>query len=270
MVDLIAEIGWNHMGDINLAEKMVVAAKSAGATHAKFQTWHEKNLKEGPWDLDGRKEIYKKAELSLSDFLNLKMICESNDIKFLTSIFSRTDIHDMAKIYDKEIKIPSHEIYNTDLIDECCRYFDKLYVSTGASKEDELKKIVKILRDSGKEFVLMHCVSSYPCPDENVNLPRINHLKKFHNKVGFSDHTPDIQASIYSLSYGVEVIEKHFTIDNDLPGRDNKFALLPKKLNEIYLNIERFKKMKIDHGIDYQECESETVKVYRGRWSKDL
>tara|TARA_B100000575_G_scaffold284082_1_gene277675 strand:+ start:271 stop:1083 length:813 start_codon:yes stop_codon:yes gene_type:complete len=270
MIDLIAEIGWNHMGDLVLAEKMIKSAKAAGATHAKFQTWHEKNLKEGPWDDDGRREIYKKAELSLSDFIHLKKICDANQIKFLTSVFTVSDVEEMSKLSDQEIKIPSHEIYNKKLISECCKYFKKLYVSTGASTENELKEIVKILKNSKRDFVLMHCVSSYPCLDSKVNLPRINHLKKYHNRVGFSDHTEDIQASIFSLSLNVEAIEKHFTIDKDLPGRDNKFALLPEKMNEIYQCILRHNQMNIDHHLDYQDCESETVSIYRGRWNKDL
>tara|TARA_Y100000816_G_C26055874_1_gene554058 strand:- start:347 stop:1159 length:813 start_codon:yes stop_codon:yes gene_type:complete len=270
MVDLIAEIGWNHMGDLELAEKMIISAKASGASHAKFQTWHEKNLKQGPWDDDGRKEIYKKAELSLSDFKILKKICEANGIKFLTSVFTISDVEEMSKINNHEIKIPSHEIYNVPLIEKCCQYFQTLFVSTGASTKKELEKIIEVLKLSKREFILMHCVSSYPCSDKNVNLPRIQHLKKYHNRVGFSDHTEDIQASLFSLSYGIEVIEKHFTIDNNLPGRDNKFAILPEDLKILASNIDRFKRMRIDHGIDYQDCESETVNVYRGRWSKNL
>ena len=92
MIDIIAEIGWNHMGDMDLAEKMIVSAKDAGATYAKFQTWSVDNLKNGSCDNDGRLEIYKKAELSESDHSFLKKCCDANNIKFLTSCFSAKSV----------------------------------------------------------------------------------------------------------------------------------------------------------------------------------
>ena len=90
-IKLIAEIGWNHMGNIKLAEKMIDEAKKAGADFAKFQTWQVKNLKSGPWDKDGRREIYKKAELKKEDYNVLLKICKKNKIKFLTSLFNEKD-----------------------------------------------------------------------------------------------------------------------------------------------------------------------------------
>jgi len=253
---------------MSLAEKMIQEAQKTGATHAKFQTWHEKNLQKGPWDEDGRREIYKKAELSLENFNKLKKICESKKIKFLTSVFNPSDVEPMSKVSSEEIKIPSHEIANSNLIKKCSQNFDKVYLSTGASTESELIEAVKILKDSKKEFVLMHCVSTYPCKDENVNLPRIETLKSMHNRIGFSDHSSDIFSSVLSLQMGVEVIEKHFTIDNSLPGRDNKFAILPAEMKKLSEFIKRFYKINIDHGINYQSCEKDTVEIYRGRWSK--
>ena len=86
-INIIAEIGWNHMGNMNLAEKMIVSAAHNGADICKFQTWSVKNIKPGPWDTDGRKEIYKKAELSKEQHHYLKKICEKNNVVFLTSAF---------------------------------------------------------------------------------------------------------------------------------------------------------------------------------------
>ena len=87
-IKIIAEIGWNHMGDMSLASKMIEAASKSGADICKFQTWSEKNLKEGPWDKDGRREIYKKAELDEQKHIFLKKTCEENNVEFLTSIFN--------------------------------------------------------------------------------------------------------------------------------------------------------------------------------------
>ena len=90
---LIAEIGWNHMGDMDLAKKMIEAAASSGANYCKFQTWSEKKLVSGSWDDDGRREIYKKAELSESQHYGLKEYCEKKNTKFLTTIFPFTAIN---------------------------------------------------------------------------------------------------------------------------------------------------------------------------------
>ena len=86
----------------------------------------------------------------------------------------------------------------------------------------------------------MHCISSYPCDDQNVNLKRIEQLKKISPLIGLSDHTPDILSSLFSLPYGVDLIEKHFTINNKLPGRDNKFAILPRDLKDLRDKVDRF------------------------------
>ena len=90
--ELIAEIGWNHMGDMGLAEKMILEAAKSGVDYCKFQTWKVKNLKNGPWDSDGRLEIYNKAELSDQDHLTLVELCKKHDVKFLTSVFNINDI----------------------------------------------------------------------------------------------------------------------------------------------------------------------------------
>ena len=116
--EVIAEIGWNHMGDMVLAKEMISAASESGADYAKFQTWSVSNLKNGPWDKDGRLEIYKKAELSRDQHYELKEFCESLDILFLTSIFNIKDAQWLCELSDSAIKIPSHEIYNLDLIKE--------------------------------------------------------------------------------------------------------------------------------------------------------
>ena len=263
---LIAEIGWNHMGNLNLAEKMIQASKKSGADYAKFQTWRVKNLKSGPWDKDGRREIYKKAELSEEDYLKILKMCKKYKIKFLTSIFNLKDYYLIKKLNLKTIKIPSPENRNIQLLEFCNKKFSNIFLSTGAAKISENKKIFEIF-DKKKKVNLMHCVSSYPCSDNMVNLNRINLLKKITKNIGLSDHTPDILSSILSLDYGISVIEKHFTINNNLPGRDNKFAILPSMMEELSKNIKRFQLMKKSIKEKFSKQETEIRKVYTGRWS---
>ena len=263
---IIAEIGWNHMGDMDLAKKMIVAAKESGADYAKFQTWSVKNLKSGPWDKDGRLEIYKKAELSKDKHFLLKEYCDNIGINFLTSIFNVEDIDWLSKLNCKIIKVPSHEVYNSKLIEKLDGKFELILISTGASKWNEVLNIKTLLSKSN--FTLMHCVSAYPCNSKNINLERINDLKTISKDVGYSCHSPEIYDAIASMNYELSFIEKHFTIDKSLPGRDNEFALLPSELKTICDYRDRFFDMNIYHGKDSQDIESDVIDNYRGRWSK--
>ena len=108
----------------------------------------------------------------------------------------------------------------------------------------------------------MHCVSAYPCNSENINLPRINHLRKYFKNVGFSDHTQGIKTTISSLIMNPVAIEKHFTIDKNLPGRDNKFAILPNEMKFLNEYIIEMNNALIDHGLEYQSIETQSREFY--------
>jgi N,N'-diacetyllegionaminate synthase len=144
-IKLIAEIGWNHMGNINLAKKMIKAAANSGADICKFQTWRVENLKPGPWDKDGRRKIYNKAQLKKKDYEILLKECKKNKVEFLTSVFNSNDIKFIKKFKINSIKVPSHEIYNLNLINLAIENFKTVYLSLGAAKEIEIKKIFKIV-----------------------------------------------------------------------------------------------------------------------------
>lgn len=265
-IKIIAEVGWNHMGNMNVAEKMIKAASKSGADYAKFQTWRVKNLKAGPWDKDGRREIYKKAELKVEDYKILNKICKKYKIKFLTSLFNENDFDLIQKLNLKEIKIPSPENRNNSLIEFCSRKFNNIFLSTGAATIKEIYNSCKLLKNN--KVVLMHCVSSYPCENQNVNLSRIFELKKISSLVGLSDHTKDIISSILSLSMGVTLIEKHFTIDNSLPGRDNKFAILPNDMMKLSETVRIFEQMFEQKKKGFIKSEIEVRKIYTGRWKE--
>ena len=268
---LIAEIGWNHMGNMRLAKKMILEAKKNGADFAKFQTWSVDNLKEGSWDKDGRRKIYEKAQLTHKKHVLLKNYCRKIKIKFLTSVFNEKDLDWLSKLSNTVIKIPSHEIYNIKLIEQSLKKFKYVVISTGVAKWKEILKIHKLIKNKKKQnyVCVLHCVSTYPCNYENANLPRINSLKKLFKYVGYSGHCSGIYDGIASVQYGAKVIEKHFTLDNRLPGRDNKFAILPKELKDLssYININQF--MKKNKGKNLQKFEFDTFKNYRGRWKKN-
>lgn len=266
MTKIIAEIGWNHMGDIKLAKEMILQAKKNGADLVKTQVFNTKYLKNGPWDKDGRREIYKKAELNKQKLKKLYDYAKKIKCTFFASAMSIEDAILIKEINNDFIKIPSMESRNISLINYCSRNFKNIIISSGTSKFNEILNSCKNIPK--KKITILHCVSSYPCKFSDINLPKIGLFKKYFKKVGFSDHTLGIEASVLSLKYEPNYIEKHFTIDRSLPGRDNKFAILPDELKLLknYINtsleVDKFK------GKNYLKCEIEARKIYSGRWSK--
>ena len=264
MTKLIAEIGWNHMGDMVLAKEMIAAASAAGADYAKFQTWSVDRLKSGSWDEDGRRQIYEKAELSLEDHHQLMEYCESQGIIFFSSVFSPEDAKLLSQVTTRIVKIPSFENSNWELLEFVNESYDEIIISSGTSKYNEIQKAMEIL-DRNKT-TLLHCVSSYPCKPENANLPKISYLSKIASSVGYSDHVVGIEVAKMSLEFGVSYIEKHFTTDHDLPGRDNKFAILPHEMDALCNYIKDREKAMSFKGTDFQELERDSRENYRRRF----
>lgn len=265
-MEIVAEIGWNFLGEMSLAQRMIEDAKDSGATTAKFQYWTEKKLKPGPWDSDGRREIYQNAQLTETDLNQLQKICKIVGIEFLISCFNAEDAEYLRSLGVTKIKIPSHEVANVKLHTYCAKNFLKSYVSLGAGSYQELQSAAAIYNQLNSDWVGMHCVSSYPCPLEKINLPKLTSLNDFVKTLGLSDHTSDVITPALSIPYGVQVIEKHFTSDNDLPGRDNKFALNPEKFQEMVTLIKSALSANTDHGLNASPLEADTIKNYRGRW----
>lgn len=264
-IKVIAEIGWNHCGDLNLAKQMAKAAYDSGATYAKYQTWSVSRLKPGSWDEDGRRQIYEKAELSKQDHTELIKYCNEIGINFLSSVFSIPDAELLVELGVKEVKIPSFESRNIELIKYCNENFNTVFMSTGTSNFSEIKKSVSYFNKAS--LYLLHCVSSYPCSPSIANIPRMQALKLINHQIGYSDHIQGVESAKVAIAYGAEVIEKHFTIDNNLPGRDNKFAILPHELADLSSYIKLMGDMLEDHGIDYQSCEEDSRNNYTGRFN---
>lgn len=267
MIELIAEIGWNHNGDMSIAKKMISEAKKAGATYAKFQTWSESRLKPGPWDNDGRREIYKKAQLTKGQHVDLIDYCNEVGIKFLSSTFSIEDSNLLLDLGVREVKIPSFESRNRDLFLHAIGNFDRVIMSTGTSTIDEIGNTVKGHFNFSK-LVLLHCVSTYPGKFEEANLGKMALLKRYFTKnVGFSDHIQSPLSSMIAIAEGATWIEKHFTIDHEFPGRDNKFALLPDEFKQIADFIQLREIMNTGDPYSYQKSEKESREIYTGRFN---
>jgi sialic acid synthase SpsE len=262
---IIAEIGWNHCGDMNLAKQMITAAANNGADYAKFQTWSVSRLKSGDWDDDGRRKIYEQAELTKERHIELIKHCNDVGIEFLSSVFSIHDAELLVELKCNSVKIPSFESRNIELIKYCNEHFETVFMSTGTSTLDEIKHSISFFNNA--TLYLMHCVSVYPGKYEIANLPKMIELQKIHNLIGYSDHIEGIESAKIALGLGAVVIEKHFTIDNELPGRDNKFAILPNELLGLRTYINYINSMMIDHGMGYNKLEQDSRTNYAGRFN---
>jgi len=264
-IALIAELGWNFIGDMKLAEEMIHAAQENGADYVKFQTWSVARLKPGPWDRDGRRQIYEKAELTTERHHFVKDKCKKYGVKFLTSCFCDRDLA-FIRTLSNEVKIPSPEGANKNLVEAAVRFFDRVFLSTGATRVDEYGPWL-----AHKKVVPMHCVSSYPMDPENFHINKFNFIK--HNaergkrQFGFSGHLPQIWDAVLAVSLGATVIEKHLTVDHDLPGRDNKFAILPEQLKQLREYCDHFVEMQKVSGLnDILSCEVDYRTHHKGRW----
>lgn len=264
---LIAEIGWNFLGNLKLAKNMILAAKRSGADAVKFQIWNPKNLKKGPWDNDGRRELYNKSYLDRKKYKKLFSYAKKNKIKCFASVWSLEDLKVLASVSKEVVKIPSPESYNLPLIKKSLKTFKQVIVSVGCLNFNELKKILRLKKN--KKLIILHCVSSYPLNTKDCNFKKFNYLKKNFKKVGYSGHLDGIEDAIYAIANNAVIVEKHFTVNKKLPGRDNKFSLTPTDFNKLSRLRDMFFEFNTPKGLNLQKSEKDIFKFYRGRWQKN-
>jgi N,N'-diacetyllegionaminate synthase len=231
---VLAEIGINHGGVVSLAEKLIKAASEAGADGVKFQTFTADDLvsrEKSPeyWDL------FKKCELDRSQHKHLRDVANDLGMAFLSTPFSFADADLLMDIGVPAIKIASGDLTNHPLLQYVGKLGLPVILSTGMSYLNEVRESREVLLDAGcPGIVLLHCVSRYPAQPEDLNLNTIRTLlNEFPDPVGFSDHTEGIWASIASVALGARFIEKHFTLDKNLPGPDHALSAEPDELRAI-------------------------------------
>ena len=261
---VVAEIGWNFLGNISLAKKMILSAKKSGADAVKFQIWNPKNLKTGSWDNDGRRKLYEKSFLDRKKYKLLFDFSKKNKISCFASVWSIKDLKILSSVSKEIVKIPSPEAYNLKLIKEALKEFKKVVLSVGCLNKSELKKLFKYKKNN--KLIVLHCVSAYPLKPEDCNFRKFHYLKNVFKNVGYSGHMHGIGDAVYALANKAVMIEKHFTTNKKLEGRDNKFSLDEKDMSKICELREEFYKFNIDRGLGIQRKEKDIFRNYRGRW----
>jgi N-acetylneuraminate synthase len=235
---IIAEIGVNHEGSMELAKKLVDEAKKGGADAVKFQSYKAETLasKDSPayWDIEkepttSQYKLFKKHDsFWIDEMKELKAYCDTLDMEFMSTPFdleSADFLNSMMDVY----KISSSDITNKPFIEYICKFNKPIILSTGASSLHEIQEAVGWIERFGNSLALLHCVLNYPTLDKNANLGMILDLKaKFPDKIiGYSDHTlpNDMKVCEMATMLGAIIIEKHFTHDKTLPGNDHYHAM---------------------------------------------
>ena len=272
---IIAEAGINHNGSIHLAKKLINISKKAGADAVKFQTFKAKNVismyakklsyqKKKNSDKQSQLDMLQSYELSKRNFIELKKYCEKKKIIFMSTPKDIESASFLNSINMDIFKIGSGEANNYELIKKIYKFNKQTIVSTGMCSLTEVKKIKNIFSKKKDQLTILHCTSLYPCSIEDCNLLSIKFIKdKLKVRVGFSDHTIGIDASIHAVALGAEVIEKHITLNKDMKGPDHKASLEEKEFKLMVKRIRVLEKLLGNEKKEPTLLEKRNIKLIR-------
>jgi len=238
---IIAELGSNHNGDMELAKKLIDQAKAAGCNCVKFQSWSKDTIfsrkvyDENHFLADDYRnrtdytleEIVEEFSISEQELLQMKEYCDKVCIEFASTPFSKREVDFLVHILKaKFIKVASMDLNNYPFLDYIARKGLPVVLATGLSSLAEIDEAVRTIENAGNNnVIILHCVSMYPPKDEDVNLNNMDMLRNnFGYPVGFSDHTIGISIPLASAAKGACMIEKHFTLDKNMFGWDHKVS----------------------------------------------
>jgi N-acetylneuraminate synthase/N,N'-diacetyllegionaminate synthase len=273
---LIAEIGINHNGDMDLAEAMIHAAKDAGADAVKFQNYVADEFlsdhtltytyrSQGKEVTESQLAMFKRYELTDADLLRLKQCCDRAGVIFFSTPMGKAGVDALMRIGTAYFKNGSDCLGHLPLIRHMARTGVPTILSTGMANEAEIAEAVAAFRGAGgRDLVLLACTSAYPTPSDSVHLRRIPELaKKFNCAAGFSDHTAGWEAAVASVCVGACMIEKHFTTDRYLPGPDHWFSSDPAEFKELTRRVREVEAMLGRPELQPTKIESHARNEYR-------
>jgi len=278
-IKIILEAGVNHNGSLSRAKKMIDIASKAKVDYVKFQTFVADELvtKSAPkanyQKVNTKKkretqyEMLKKLELSENAHIQLIKHCKKRKINFLSSPFSVKSFNLLKKLGLKIIKIPSGEINNYPYLKHIGKFNKKIIISSGMSNLIEIKNAVKILTSAGtlkKNITVLHCNTEYPSPLKDINLNAMLTIKKkLGLKIGYSDHSLSRMVPIAVTTLGAQIIEKHFTMDKNLPGPDHKASLNPSEVFQMVNDIREVEKILGSYIKKPTTSEKKNIKIAR-------
>jgi len=271
---IISDCCANHMGDRRIMEAMIKAASGAGVDIVKFQSFRADKLRKDWPDYENAYQYYKRHELSESDHCFLMEKCKENGIEFLTTVFDLETVDFLAGLGLKQVKIASPDCNNWELIDKCLEKFDRIIISTGLHTPEEifsLKRYLGKVHVTDKRVAILYCVSLYPTDLGQVKMLTMKHAMTgpydSWTEHGYSDHTLGTDAAKLAIALGADYVEKHFTLNRNLPGKDQAISATVEEFREI---CEWRDKVKVMMGSGVRELSPEELanrEKYRGRWS---
>lgn len=243
---IIAEIGINHNGSIDIAKKLIDIASVAGCDAVKFQKRnpdvcvpeHQKNvMRDTPWGKMTYLEYKYKVEFGKKEYDEIDSYCKEKGIAWSASPWDLDSLHFLNQYDIPFIKIPSAMLTNDELLKESAKTGKKIILSVGMSTEEEIDHAVSMLKDA-KEFAILHCNSTYPAPIEELNLSAIQTLKqKYGCEVGYSGHEFRLGTTVASVYLGASIIERHITLDRTMWGTDHMSSVEPQGLIKLAKGI---------------------------------
>lgn len=251
-VFIIAEIGINHNGDLDLAKKMILEAKKCGVDAVKFQkrdidlVYSKDDLdkkRESPWG-DTQRDQKFGLEFSMQDYKEIDKYCKKNDILWFASAWDKNSLKFLQNFDLKFNKIASAMIIDKNFLSEVAKEKKHTFISTGMCDIKNIEDAVEIFKKNDCSFELMHCVSAYPFNDENADLGLISYLKeKFKCNVGYSGHEKGGYAiSFAATALGISSLERHFTLDRTMYGSDQAASITPKALKDLVAGVRTIEK----------------------------
>lgn len=273
---IIAEVGLNHNGNLELAIKSIQAAAKAGANAVKFQNYATedfitdkslsytymsmgKEVTEAMWDL------CKRCQMQREWLPRLKGLCDDLEVVFLSTPTSESGVKDLINVGVKLLKNGSDYLTHLPLLRYMGASGATVIISTGMADESDVQDAVDAVRSGGNSpIVLMHCTSSYPVKDADVNLNRMIALReRFGYPVGFSDHTIGPDAAVQAVTLGASMLEKHFTLDHNLPGPDHWFSATPLELEQYVSAVRKAEQRMGKKNIEPTDTEKIDRKEFR-------
>ncbi len=243
---IIAEVGLNFNGDISLARATINAAKECGCDAVKFQNFkvdsfiHQRSefwtyINNGEKITERQEDMFRRHELKFDDLVVLKNHCDDIGIEFISTPMCKNGVDELVKLGVTTLKNGSDCLQDLDLIEYMGDTGLETIISTGMAHLSDIDKAVRTFRASGNDnLIILHCTSSYPAPDDSINIRRINTLREvFGCLVGYSDHSEGITAAVLAVSQGAVLLEKHFTLDKTFPGPDHIFSSDPEEMTEL-------------------------------------
>ena len=251
---IIAEIGINHNGCVEIAKKLIDIAVEAKADAVKFQKrdisslYKDDVLKNPNIESQGLEillDVLNEVEFNNSDYSEIIQYCKNSGITFLCTAWDKKSVDFLEKFDIPAYKIASADLTNFPLIQYLCEKNKPLIVSTGMSTMDEIERTVKFIKNNNTSFILLHSNSTYPSPTELLNLNLIPELKqKFNVPVGYSGHESDIIPSVTASNLGAVLIERHITLDKNMKGLDQAASLEPEELKILIKYVRESEKAK--------------------------